>query len=275
MTAGETLEEVTRRPRICAASGLQLLGARGEHTFRVAQTKYGPMNPQPRPEERPGANVDAWRSWQRWDVPGHRTIYAGTSKRLAFAEVLGAFKRRLEDNPESGLDLSKYLDDIQDADSGWAAVAAEWGNQLPPYTLPASWRNDRMMYKITVPRDGWFVDITTFQSITALEKTLGPQLVLLGVTGVDLSLLSGGRRDVTCEISEWVHALTLDDGSRPHGVVYPSRHGGERCWATWLRRIDDGLEPATEPSRPDSGSQIPRNDPDLLYVLQRFGLKCF
>lgn len=276
MISGQTTEEAEdQSPHVCSQSSLQLFPARGDQTFRVAQTKYGPLNPQPRPADRPGANVDAWRSWQRWDVPGHRTIYAATTRRLAYAEVLGPFKRRLEDNEDTGLDLSRYLDDIPDAASGWSAIAEEWGNQLPPYTLPASWRHGRMMYQVTAPNQGWFIDITTMQSITAVEKGLGPQLVLLGVKEVDLSLLSSDRREVTCEISEWVHALTLDDGSLPHGFVYPSRHGGERCWATWLRKLDDGFEVVSEPTVPDSGTQISRHDSDLAYVLQRFGLKCF
>lgn len=277
MVAGGKVETATegRTPRICMASGLQLYAAHGETTFRVAQPKYGPMNPQPRPAERPGANVDAWRSWQRWDVPGHRTIYAATSKQLAYAEVLGPFKRRLQDNLPSGLDLSKYLDDVPNAARGWEIVSAEWGNQLQPYCLPASWRNERMMYKLTVPSSGWFVDITTMQSIATLEKKLSPQLLVLAVSELDLSLLSGNRREVTCEIAEWVHAQTLDDGSFAHGVVYPSRRGGERCWATWLRRIDDGLEPLSEPTKADAGTAIRRNDPDLTVVLERFGLKCF
>jgi hypothetical protein len=143
------------------------------------------------------------------------------------------------------------------------------------YTLPASWRDERMMYKLTVPSSGWYVDITTLQSSTTLEKVLGSQLLLLGVGEIDLSLLSGGRREVTCEISEWVHAKRLDDGSLAHGIVYPSRHGGERCWATWLRRIDDGLDPGTEATKTDSGSEIRRDDQDFAFVLRRFGLKSF
>lgn len=275
MTRGGPNLTKTEEPRICAASGLQLTAAQSQNAWRVAQTQYGPINPQPRPQDRPGANVDAWKSWQRWDVPGRRTIYAADTKQVAYAEVLGWFKRRLEDQPGSGLDLSKYLDDIPDAASGWTAVKDEWGNQLPPYTLPASWRHDRLMYRVTVPTSGWFANITTFQSMTAVEKAMGPQLALLDVPQIDLSLLSSARRDVTCEISEWVHGLTLDDGNLPHGIAYPSRHGGDRCWAIWLRRIDDGLDPTSELTIANRGTAINRYDPDFKNVLDRFGLTCF
>jgi RES domain-containing protein len=264
-----------QRLRICAASGLELTKAQGQKAWRVAQTKYGPLDPQARPQVRPGTNVDAWKSWQRWDVPGHRTVYAADSKKVAYAEVLGWFKRQLADQPGTGLDLSKYLDDIPDAASGWNEVSREWGNHLPPYTLPASWRNERLMYRVTVPTDGWFTNVSTLQSMSAIEKAIGPQLALLAVSQMDLSLLTSDRREVTCEISEWVHGLKLDDGNLPHGIAYPSRHGGERCWAIWLRRIDDGLDPASELTTADHGAEIRRDDPDFKYILGRFGLKCF
>ncbi|MDF0531129.1 hypothetical protein P0W64_16465 [Tsukamurella sp. 8F] len=35
--------------------------------------------------------------------------------------------------------------------------------------------------------------------------------------------------------------ITLDDGSRPVGIAYPSKKGtGIQNWAVWMRKTDDG-----------------------------------
>ncbi|MCU1634657.1 MAG: hypothetical protein JWM61_3309 [Micrococcaceae bacterium] len=258
--------------QVCASSGLELRAAVGAQGWRISQAKYGPLNPGRRDSNRPGANPDGWKSWQRWDVPGHRTIYVAEQKVTAFAEVLSCFKLKLGDIGPA--DLSQYVDDLEG--DGWDEVTAEWQqrNFMAPGQLPASWRQDRLMYLITLPYSGWFIAATTAESMAATAKAIGSRLALLGVSEMDLSLLTSGRRDVTCEIAEWIHGYVLGDGSYAHGIEFPSRHDGSACWAVWLRGLDDGQDLASEPTQSDDGTSIDLHDAALQTVLRRFNLHC-
>jgi hypothetical protein len=71
---------------------------------------------------------------------------------------------------------------------------------------------------------------------------------------------------------------TLDDGSLPHGVCYGSKHGDDlKCWAIWLRAMDDGKPESSEPTRAGQGFSIEkceRNEP-LRTIARLFGLTVF
>lgn len=257
--------------QICASSGLELFPANGSSGWRISQARYGPLNPGLRDSSRPGANPDGWKSWQRWDVPGHRTIYVASEKVTAYAEVLSCFKLKLGDTGSP--DLSRFVDDVEG--DGWDEVTSEWQqrNYMAPGQLPASWHHDRLIYRIRIPDRGWFVAATTAESMAAIARMIGARLALLGVTELDVSLLTSGRRDVTCEIAEWIHGQVLDDGNYAHGIEFPSRHDSSRCWAVWLRKTDDGHESTEEPTIPDAGTEIDLQDPALQTVLRRFGLR--
>ncbi|OMH24574.1 hypothetical protein BKD30_08345 [Tersicoccus phoenicis] len=70
--------------------------------------------------------------------------------------------------------------------------------------------------------------------------------------------------------------MVLDDGSLPHGIVYPSRHdGGTTCFATWLRRVDDGYDASTELTIADQGQSIEFDNPDFGSVIDAFGIIAF
>lgn len=70
---------------------------------------------------------------------------------------------------------------------------------------------------------------------------------------------------------------SLEDGSLPHGVKYPSKHGADwSCWATWLREVDDGKDIAAEPTKADYGPEMKdcAHNSDLRDVTRLFGLRC-
>jgi hypothetical protein len=69
-----------------------------------------------------------------------------------------------------------------------------------------------------------------------------------------------------------IRAEQGDDDTRPHGIVYRSRHAGGDVHAYWLRAVDAGLPVAAEPVTADGGAPITAVDPDLLATADRFGL---
>ena len=73
------------------------------------------------------------------------------------------------------------------------------------------------------------------------------------------------------EIADWVRSTTLDDDTRPHGIVYRSRHAGGDVHAYWLRAVDAGLPVTAEPVTADAGAPITAADPDLLATATRTG----
>lgn len=260
--------------RTCTRTGLVLRRANSQSSFRIAQRIYGPLNPMQRPLLRPSYDA-GWLSWQRWDVPGRRTIYQALRRRTAFQEVLSWYKRTLTDG--TSFDLDAYLDiEGHTAPDLWSMVEEEWRQRrhMALTDLPAGWRHDRLLYELKAPASGWYVDINDARTFTAIEEALGPQLFLLGgIQEIDLSVLSGMRRDITCTIAEWIHGQILDDGTAAHGIIYPARTGGGECLATWLRLLDDGANTATEATTVAASRPIPADDADLIDVQQGYGIR--
>jgi len=157
-------------------------------------------------------------------------------------------------------------------------VAEEWSTlqHMAPHTVEQGWRDERLIYTLRLPPSGHFVRLDTSNSIAVVTAALGRDLARLGVRRLTTAALAGEDRRVTTLIAEWVWSQTLADGAKPHGIEYGSKHGNNwRCWAIWLRRIDDGL--AGELTTSDKGSQImePRQNPALEQVAELFNLKVF
>lgn len=260
---------------VCARTGLHLVRSAGQTVWRVALETHGPLNPLRRPRTRPAGNFDEWKTWHRWDVPGHRTVYAATSTETAYSESLSWFRRRLSE--ETGpFDLSKYIDGVDTPEEAWAQVEAEWqnDNHIIPGLLPQAWRDDRRIYRLALPEDdGYFVNICHPESMAAIGQAMAAELSLLGVDHLDLSVLTGRNRELTCSVAEWIHGQILDDGRGPHGLMFPSRHGTGYAYGIWLRQVDEGKPMSTEPTAVLQSREIQREDPDLCRVLKRFGLR--
>ena len=155
-----------------------------------------------------------------------------------------------------------------------AAVEEDWASLGVPYPghLPAAWRTGRLMFTVTLPVTGWWVALDAPESIAAVRAELGDRLALFGVTDLDLTVLYGGNRHATVDIADWVRSTTLDDGTRPHGIVYRSRHAGGDVHACWLRAVDAGRPVIAEPVTADAGAPITAADPDLRATATRYGL---
>lgn len=259
--------------RVCTGTGLSLVPASARRAFRVARNSRGPLDPRPQEATRPASNPDAWKRWNRWDVPGHRTIYAADSAACSYHEILATFER--QGSAGVAEDLSRFVDGVYD--DGWDEVTEEWQSRghMAPFFLPQSWRDDRRMYQLDLPADGWFIDFTAPESFASVGRRIGHELGLLGLSTVDLSTVTSMRRDVTCAIAEWTHGLVLDDGSFPHGIRYASRHGQGACWAVWLRELDDGLTLSAEKTKEAGSADIDLADPDLQRVCSLLGIRPF
>lgn len=261
----------TLSPQICGRTGLALVPSDGLMGFRIAKPSYGPLNPPLRL-----LAVDRLK-WNRYDVVDGRTIYAASSLEGAYGESLASFRPALD------IPLSDLFDDVGPGGGTLAAaVAADWANLIGPGRLPASWRKERCQFELTLPADGWMVDVEHAESISSVTKGCGPQLAQQGLKSFNVADLRGPSRQVTTTVATWVRSQVLEDGSRPHGIQYGSKLGSNwLCWAVWLRVVDDGSDPAQdvlrEPTKADSGSEIkpPGQNATLAAVARQLQLHLF
>lgn len=91
------------------------------------------------------------------------------------------------------------------------------------------------MFTVGLPAAGWWVALDAPESVAAIRTALGTGLPCLGVADLDLTLLYGVNRRATVDIADWVRSAVLDDGSRPHGIVYRSRRAGGDVHAYCMR----------------------------------------
>jgi len=133
--------------------------------------------------------------------------------------------------------------------------------------LPASWRIERLLYRITLPTQGWWIDVEHPDSLAAIETALEPDLAALNVGALTVAALRGEDRHITTTVARWAQGLHLDDGTLPLGITYGSKHGTGRCWAYWLT---DTTPPGLAC---DEGAAITETDADLRRVTDRFRIR--
>jgi len=259
--------------RECSKTNLFLEPAAGQKVWRIAKTSYGPLNPQVREEH------THRRDWGRYDVLGHRTVYGASPAVAAYAESLAAQRLKFT---MAGPTLADLFDDLDADDESTLleAVESEWAerNHMPPGTVAAGWRLERRLYELRLPRTGWFVALERAESIAAVSAALKSELADLGLDQLTVADLRGDHRALTTTIAEWVREQTFDDGTRPHGIRFGSKHDSSwSCWAIWLRAVDEGKRTTTEPTKTDKGSPILgcEHNEDMARVATMFKLRCF
>lgn len=261
--------------KICGVTGLALVPSAGRPGRRIQKVSYGAMAPLQRPIDEDPAH------WGRYDVAGHRTIYVASTGEGAYAESLA--NQRISNRLRT-IRLSDVFDDSESTDSPDAvltAITREW-NQLfasmTPGKVVMGWRDARLEYPMTLPEEGWLVDVEASSTIAVLNANLRQELGDLGVDYLSVGDLRGERRAVTTMVAKWIHSRVLEDGSLPHGISYGSKHGTDYlCWAIWLRNMDDGRDSHTEPTKAGVGLEIklPSHNPPLDKVAKQFGLKIY
>jgi hypothetical protein len=198
-------------------------------------------------------------------------VYASETQECAYAETLSYFKRQTESGP--ALDLSKFFDDVPRNQSDHV-IEQEWAklHHPKPGDLIKGWRDQRRRYRLRLPTEGWWVDVEHPDTMAQLSRDLAPLLAAQDVNGIDAALLRSMNRDVTIQVATWLHSRILDDGSKPVGIRYQSRHGTGTCYAIWLRRLDDGLELRQQDVQSADEHSIEKEDPDFRRVCKRFGM---
>lgn len=147
----------------------------------------------------------------------------------------------------------------------------ELGHDVPG-TMPPAWRESRQAYQLSSSQKLTWFDLSTEHSLNYIDKNIGPEIyVTCGVRAVDLSHLQADERLLTTLIATRLRNLMLHDGSFADGIRFTSRHGIGTCWAFWMRRTDAVLD--NELVISDDGVPIDIDDPDLLEVTQRFGIR--
>jgi len=267
--AGGVADPTTTGERVCASTGMVLVPAAAGTVWRIAKTSYGALGPPQRPL------TGTRDGWGRYDAAGHRTVYGASTAQAAYAESLAVFRPKFT---RDGLMLSDLFDDAGHT-SLLDQVAAEWAERehMPPGSLPAGWRSDRLLYQLSLPVTGWFVDVERAETIAALSAALGGELARFGLETLTTAHLRGDDRDVTTTVAGWIRDQVLDDGSLPHGIRFGSKHDSTwTCWAIWLRALDDGKDLTSEPTTAAAGLAIDdaAHNPDLNHVLTLFHLRC-
>lgn len=261
--------------RICGVTGLVLVSAAGRSGRRIQKVSYGAMSPLQRPVGEDPSH------WGRYDVAGHSTIYVASTAEGAYAESLA--NQRISNRLKT-IRLSDVFDDSESKDSPdtvLAAVKKEWDQLfggMTPGKVVLGWRDARLEYPMTLPKEGWLVDIEASSSIAVINASMRSQLGDLGIDYLTAGDLRGDQRAVTTAVAGWIHSQVLEDGSLPHGIVYGSKHGTDyMCWAIWLRKVDDGKDPQAEPTKAGAGIEIrlPHHNRPLAKVAQLFGLKIY
>lgn len=245
----------TRPVRICAVTGLSLIRYPLLGTWRVYKKAYGPVSGRPRVSDSP-------TDWNRFDLPGQATLYTSTKRQGAYAEVLADLRPKIDDLEALA---ARVFDDV---DEGSHPIHDEWcerGHMLAG-NIARIWQTERLIAQIDVPRDqGWYIDIENPVSLQVLRTQLAPVLKDQKIADMDVSVIRGHNRVVTCAAAEWISQQYLDDGSVPLGIRYLSRHGTEwECWATL---------PETKTTAAHTETLDVRTDTDLRTIAELFNLR--
>lgn len=156
----------------------------------------------------------------------------------------------------------------------WSMIVDDWdqAGTMRARWLPKAWRNGRTIYRVDYPH-GWWVDIMSTSTLTALSHHLEDELAELGIAGgLTVANVTADNRAVTTLIAGWLrNTATLFDGTQPLGILFISKHGHPTggtgtCRAYWMRATDAGLD---EPVAVTDEAPIDEDDADL-KIAQEF-----
>jgi RES domain-containing protein len=264
---------------ICSRTGLQLAACPDFQSYRVQKTSYGPL----KPPERPTIDECDRKAWGRWDVAGHRTIYSAATRVGAYVETLSWAQKK--HGPGTEIRLGDFFDDEEDPEATLMKIVDDEfqaNNWMPWGQIPADWRRGRALYTLTLPSQGWFVEVEAGETISVLNQRLPKLLTRLSVESLTLEHLysspsredSSKSRELTTSIARWLWGRNLFDGSRPLGIRYNSKFdASDVCYAIWLRAVDDGKTLDDEPTKCVGSQEITETDPDLWQAAGRLGLR--
>jgi hypothetical protein len=210
-------------------------------------------------------NAWAWPDWlrasadltfgNRWDDPDgvYRVLYAATSLRGAFVEVLARFRP----DPHVVAELAR--------------IEGRLAGALPPGHLDRSWLEVRCIGEATVR--GSFAEIGHSESLARLHEKLTHRLVHYGIQDLDGSAIRvRAPRRLTQEISRFVFEQTARGRRRAFdGISYLSRLGDDlRNWAIFE---PIGRERVAALLADVRSSRIGPRHPELRAALELLGIE--
>lgn len=249
----------------CKVTGLRLVPFGPSAGFHVGKSKY----------RQPSAAVrtaDIHRQdWGRFDVIGE-TFYVAQNVETAYAEVLAGFKL-----PNGANDSLQEIADMLGVDRAEAVawITEDWELIEPDFqgvgAIPASWRESRRVFEVEMSGSGWLVDVQHPASISAIEAAgkgaMARWLARQGIPALTLSTLTSENRMVTTTIADVIRTATIEDGTSPRGIQFPSKHAGGWCRALWRPEGDALPLPGVRIAREN---QIEQSSASLAVVADRF-----
>lgn len=229
--------------RLCQSTGLRLLPANNQHVYRVTKDRGpGPLVGYPNSHVGPLPPDVGHDLRGRWDTMGS-TVYFADTERTAFAEVLRGFRREL-------IKLAPLADiaGFPDAESYAQAIIddAAANDVDQPWAVSGDWQRVRSISRVQLPATGWWVQIDRPDTMSALCDQIHNLGLGSRLNDLTSAHLASDDRVVTTTLAEYIRGLTLDDGSQPLGINFPSKSLFGRCWAWWDRRTDEGLSPGRD-----------------------------
>lgn len=207
----------------------------------------------------------AWVPWEyapftgRWDDPQalFRTVYAASSPRAAFVEILAQFR------PDHGLDDDLAGIDGNPEDDDFPSCA--------PGVVSTDWVRRRRVGFARV--NGRFVDIGHSSTIAELRPVFLSAALAHGLQDFDAAAVRvHAPRAFTQLISRHLYRQLLDDGALASGVAFASRHGDDlQLWAVYEREADAGGD-RSHLLRECRDEDIDPGDPALRGALELHGL---
>lgn len=211
------------------------------------------------------------QDWGRFDVIGE-TFYVAQNVETAYAEVLAGFKL-----PNGENDSLQEIADMLGVDRAEAVawIAEDWELIEPDFqgvgAIPTTWRESRRVFEVEMSGPGWLVDVHHPASISAIEAAgdgaMARWLARQGILALTLSALTSENRMVTTTVADVIRTATLEDGSSPRGIQFPSKHGGGWCRALWL---PEGTLPPLPGVRIARENHIEPSSAALRMVADRF-----
>ena len=178
----------------------------------------------------------------RFDVPGGGVLYCATTPRGSYLETLAG--KRVS---------AKMAALVRDDPTGF----------MPPNSVPASWRDERRLFRIGTANPALFIDLEDLETRQYILGQIGEQLEPLGVETLDVPDVRGMNRLLTREIARWAYSSLDEEGLYEYsGIRYVSKLDTEECWAIF----------AGTDTFIDEQSSIEKTDPNLMEVARLFGL---
>lgn len=199
---------------------------------RGAETRFAEIGP-----------IDAdSRGGNRFDVPGSGVLYLADDPEACFLETLARFR------PSA---------------SARQALASEPSTFMALGSVPAQWREERVLAVIRVVAPLPFLDVDQPQTHTFLTERMGEALRARGLENLDKSHVRGSDRQLTRAIARWAFSATDDQGAPLYGGIrYTSRFDELSCYA--LFKGAEVVRASVEAIRADS--------PGLESAATKFGL---